>query len=226
MKKTILSVVAVACFVASGSNLVLIGDSTMADYTNRGYRPRYGWGECFAPKCNKKTTIVNLAIPGTSSRNWIEGKDWTKALKKIGSGDIVFIQFGHNDVSHWGNDRVYTKPDDFKANLARMSLDVKAKGATPVILSTTLSRKNVTSGKGAVNDYNALASGVAAAESVKFVDLAALFRERAGKLDEKELSALYMPDNIHLTKNGAEFTAGLVAELLSGSELGKTLIAD
>ena len=75
--------------------LVIAGDSTAA---NDGTGGPIGWGvvlpEYFA---STKIEVLNLARAGRSSRTFYTEGLWQGVLDKLRVGDVVLIQFGHND---------------------------------------------------------------------------------------------------------------------------------
>ena len=90
---------AVCCFAASVSagnvrTVWLIGDSTVRNET----KGLLGWGTALAGMFDpKKVKVENRALPGRSSRSFLEEGNWAKVLKLAKSGDFVIMQFGHND---------------------------------------------------------------------------------------------------------------------------------
>lgn len=77
--------------------LFLVGDSTVKS----GGGSDTGWGEVihryFDPE---KIDVINRAIAGRSTRSYtFEGK-WDTVLEEMKAGDIVMIQFGHNDFGN------------------------------------------------------------------------------------------------------------------------------
>ena len=76
--------------------LWLIGDSTV----KVGTAGQRGWGDEIAPFFDlSKINVVNRAIGGRSSRTFITEGRWDGILAEIRPGDIVLMQFGHNDAS-------------------------------------------------------------------------------------------------------------------------------
>jgi lysophospholipase L1-like esterase len=75
--------------------LFIIGDSTAA----KNRPPIQGWGEPFLNYFDpSKINVVNAARGGRSSRTFITDGSFAKVLDQVKPGDIVLIQFGHNDV--------------------------------------------------------------------------------------------------------------------------------
>lgn len=92
--------------LGEGVNIFLVGDSTVKDYSAGGInssgkaRDEGAWGEFLQSFFNSdKVTVVNYANGGRSSRNFINEGSLDKVVEKIGEGDYMFIQFGHNDCS-------------------------------------------------------------------------------------------------------------------------------
>ncbi len=78
--------------------LYLIGDSTVRNGKGTGSNGQWGWGEPFADFFDaSKIAVVNRAIGGRSSRTFLTEGHWQKILEALKPGDIVIMQFGHND---------------------------------------------------------------------------------------------------------------------------------
>jgi lysophospholipase L1-like esterase len=81
--------------------LYLVGDSTVRNGQRNGAGGQWGWGEPLVDDFDPaKINVVNRAIGGLSSRTYMNGPDggpWAKTLAMIKRGDVVLIQFGHND---------------------------------------------------------------------------------------------------------------------------------
>lgn len=118
----------------------LAGDSTCAN-KQADKRPETGWGEMldrfFKPG---KVKIDNRALNGRSTKSFRSEGHWQKILDVLKKGDYVFIQFGHNDESKDKGER-YSTPDEFKKNLVRFVEEVRAKKATPVLLTPVMRRR-------------------------------------------------------------------------------------
>src|ERR1041384_3953922 len=120
--------------------IYLAGDSTMAQKLPEK-RPETGWGEALQQFFDeRKVRIENHAQNGRSTRTFISENRWQAIVDKLKPGDYVFIQFGHNDESKEKTDR-YTSPEDFRQNLLRFVADVRAKQATPVLLTPVMRRR-------------------------------------------------------------------------------------
>ena len=88
---------------AGAVNVFLAGDSTVMDYSANGIwtggkvRSEGAWGEYLQTFFNNSVAIQNYAQGGRSTRNFINEGSLKKIEDKIGKGDYLFIQFGHND---------------------------------------------------------------------------------------------------------------------------------
>lgn len=87
----------------------LVGDSTMADKPNPSENPERGWGQMLPALLPDSVEVRNHARNGRSTRSFIDQGLWAAALAEIRPGDVVFIQFGHNDEKEADSSR-YTVP--------------------------------------------------------------------------------------------------------------------
>ena len=138
--------------------LFVIGDSTAA----KGRPPIQGWGEPFLGYFDSsRINVVNAAHGGRSSRTFITDGTFGKMLDQVKPGDIVLIQFGHNDVFPINDnvargtlhgvgentveiDNVATKKHEvvhtFGWYMRRMVVDIRTKGGTPILADADGSR--------------------------------------------------------------------------------------
>lgn len=151
--------------------IILVGDSTMA--------PHSGWGGAFcASHVKSSVACVNAGRGGRSTRSYRAEGSWDIALAEAKvpgyRGAWVLIQFGHNDQS--GKPERWTdETTEFPANLKRFVEEVRAAGATPVLV-TPLTRREFRDGKlrNTLESWSQQVRGVAAALGVPLVDLNAL----------------------------------------------------
>lgn len=203
---------------ASTCKVYLAGDSTCAKKTE-SERPKYGWGEKFS-SCLNGFTVENKAVGGKSTKTFRSGGQWDKLLKSVVKGDVVLIQFGHNDENQTASDSRGTTPDEYTANLTGFISDVKGKGAVPVIL-TPICRRSFTSG--VVNhthgEYLAACKKAATDDDAVLLDIEQLTYEWLTRLGEEASASRYMvsvdnADNTHLTELGATEVAQIIAGAL------------
>ncbi|KQZ65264.1 hypothetical protein ASD53_18310 [Lysobacter sp. Root559] len=219
---------------APAAAIHLAGDSTMAEKLAEK-RPETGWGEHLTARFRPGTVrVVNHAKNGRSTRSFIEEGRWQALLDGLHAGDWVLIQFGHNDQSVEKPDR-YTPLADYERNLAGFVADVRARGATPILL-TPVSRRRYDE-EGRVQDshgeYPGRVRALAAREHVALIDLErrsqALLQE-AGVDGSRRLFLQLAPgehpnypngvtDNTHFSPAGARRIAIEFASALRGSDL-------
>ena len=222
--------------------LFVVGDSTANNNAN-GAR---GWGDPFADFFDaSKLNVANRARAGRSSRTFLTEGLWERVLQDLKPGDIVLIQFGHNDGGPTDTGRArgslpglgeetkeITKPDGSKEVVhtfgwynRRFVADVRAKGATPVLLSLTVrniwKEGRVERGSGRFREW---AEELARAEGVAFVDVTRIIADSYEALGQERVKALFGPDHTHTSPAGAEFNAAAVVaglKSLKGDPLGK-----
>lgn len=85
----------------------IAGDSIAADhsYENEANYAVFvhGWGEVLGQWFTPKARIENKAISGQSAKYFVQEKNYQDIMRNIGPGDLLLIQFGHNDYKSDGN---------------------------------------------------------------------------------------------------------------------------
>ncbi len=159
--------------------IILVGDSTMA--------PHSGWGGAFcANHVKSSVACVNAGRGGRSTRSYRQEGSWDIALAEARvpgyRGHWVLIQFGHNDQSS-KPERWTDETTEFPANLKRFVEEVRAAGATPVLV-TPLTRREFRDGKlrNTLASWSDQVRGVAKAMDVPLVDLNALSAAQAQEM--------------------------------------------
>ncbi len=149
----------------------MVGDSTMADRYDTVETPERGWGQLFPTWLTEDVTVMNHAKNGRSTKSFLAEGRWEPVISGIRPGDVLILQFGHNDAKASDSLR-YASPEDYAANLTRMVREAKAKDAH-VILCTPIARRHFKNGELEYvhGDYPARARDVAARENIPLVDL-------------------------------------------------------
>lgn len=217
-------------------NIFLIGDSTMANNNNEN---AVGWGVPFSNYCDTmQVNVINKARGGRSTRTFIYEGLWDKAKKEFKKGDVVFIQFGHNDAGNIdrkkfrgslkgiGNETQKVQRDSvveivhtYGWYLTQMIKETKEAGALPVILSLTPRNEWP---KGIVEQrkdtYIKWAKEVAEQEETIYIDLSDAVARKYQELGEEKIKHFFPKDHTHTGLEGANFTAKTVAEILKKSK--------
>ena len=215
-------------------SLFLAGDSTVRNGRGDGAGGQWGWGDYITPFFDLgKINVVNRAVGGTGVRSFrAPGGHWDNLLALVKPGDVVMIQFGHNDNGARGplkgigdeseerpaaKDQPAATVRTFGWYLRQYIADVRAKGATPVICSL-VPRKIWKDGKisRTKDGHAAWAAQVAAAEHAPFLDLHELIATRYDVLGEEKVNALFADEHTHTSAAGAKLSAEIIAAGLRG----------
>ncbi len=202
-------------------HIFVAGDSTAApgDGTNR-----VGWASPFAEFFDERKVIVaNKARGGRSSRTFITEGHWDRMLLEVEAGDVVLIQFGHNDGGAINREpEGSTRPLRARGSLPglgdeseeidnavtgkretvytfghymrKMVADTREKGATPILLSLT-ARNLWEEGRleRGSGQYGYWTYRLAKELDVPFIDITNPVVDRFEPLGSKEALDVYFP---------------------------------
>jgi lysophospholipase L1-like esterase len=190
--------------------IVLAGDSTVTDDS--------GWGAGFKRLATARIEVLNTAANGRSSKSFIDEGRWAEALAR--RGQYYLIQFGHNDEPGKGPERETDPKTTYRANMARFVDDVRAIGATPVLVTSLVRRLYKEDGtiRTTQTPYVEAVRALAAEKKVPLVDLHAVSltdAENAGDDVWADLSprdAQGQVDRTHLNAKGSEVVGRMVVE--------------
>ncbi|TXF98043.1 DUF6250 domain-containing protein [Massilia arenae] len=230
-------------------SIILIGDSTVRnghdDGQGKGAQGQWGWGNPLAAHVDAaRVNLVNRAVGGLSSRTYISSGHWERTLALVKAGDVVIMQFGHNDASPVNDDKrargtirgvgdESTEIDNLLTGkretvhsygwyLRKFIADIRAKGATPFVASLVPRKAwNDDGGKVRRNraDYAGWAAEVARSEQVGFIDLNEIVAARYDAMGRDAVMALFpvtVPDErVHTNWAGAVLNAQVVATELA-----------
>jgi len=198
--------------------IFIAGDSTAAEYGPER-APQAGWGQMlqgwFDPA---KWEVRNHAKGGRSARSFIEEGRLEAIDRDIRSGDVLLVQFGHNDAKREDPSR-YDDPDqDYPQYLARYLDLAQRHGATPILV-TPVAR--LLYDFGALLDthglYTQAVKRLAAERHVALIDLNTSSSDWIRALGEQAARPyfLFVPeqgkaDGTHFSRAGANAVACLV----------------
>lgn len=178
-------------FKSKVTTIYLIGDSTVADYSlEKDYEnkrfPQVGWGQVFQPFFQKdslklvknilgnakEVKIDDRAKGGRSTRTFFQEGRWAAVYKALQKGDVVMMQFGHNDSSEEKTER-YVNIEGYKEFLRLFINQTREKGATPIVLTPVARNYPWKDGKlsNVHGEYPQAAKDVAKELNVKLIDL-------------------------------------------------------
>jgi len=212
----------------------IIGDSTVRNGQADGSNGQWGWGEPIVAYFDTtKINVVNRALGGLSSRTYLTFGYWDRLLPMLKPGDVVIMQFGHNDSSPVNDnsrargtikgtgeeveeiDNILTKQHEVVHSygwyLRKFIADTIAKGATPIVCSP-VPRKVWKDGKIVTNatDYAKWAADVASSSKVGFVDLNEIIAQKYEALGPEKVEPLFADERTHTSLAGAELNAAAV----------------
>lgn len=225
-------------------SIFIAGDSTAAPGKGEDL---VGWAKPFAEFFDaEKVEIHNKARGGRSSRTFITEGHWERMLVEVSEGDLVLIQFGHNDggavnrepegstrplrargtLPGLGDESVeidnavtgkHETVYTFGHYMRKMVADTRAKGAKPILLSLTL-RNLWKDGRVERGSgmYGHWTYELAKELEVPFIDLTSLIAERFEPMGEETMAAFYPNDYVHTNLAGAREHAAKVVSGLKG----------
>ncbi len=150
------------------TTVYLAGDSTVVD---QDVEPWAAWGQILPRFFRPGVVIANHAESGETIRSFAAEQRLAKVMSLIQPGDYLFIQFAHNDQ----------KPnavslDDYKTLLADYISQTRAKGATPVLVTSMNRHTFDAAGKitSSLSPYPEAMREVAAVQHTALIDLNAM----------------------------------------------------
>ena len=226
----------------------IIGDSTVANYADNYdpgkdyFKTRYpiaGWGqvfqECFTgadlsafKNVFKADSVIvaDRARGGRSTRTFFQEGRWRAIYESLQEGDVVIMQFGHNDAAEDRTER-YVPLEGYKEFLRLFVTQSRQKGAVPVILTPVC--RNYPWNNGHLENVHGLypqaAMEVAKEMNVYFIDLNQLSMDKFSALGQDFVTQNYymnfpagkyeaypdgQADNTHFQTEGARFVARIV----------------
>lgn len=224
-------------------SLILIGDSTVRnghdDGQGLGAAGQWGWGNPLAQYFDSaKINVVSRAVGGLSSRTYLTSGHWQRTLALVKPGDVVLMQFGHNDAGPLndtsrargtirGNgddseeiDNLLTKQREtvhsYGWYLRKFIAEIRVKGATAIVVSPIPRKRWDANGKiiRAAGDYGAWAKEAALQGYAGFIDLNQLAARRYDEMGRDAVMRLFplvTPDeHTHTNMAGAELNAQMV----------------
>jgi lysophospholipase L1-like esterase len=146
----------------------LAGDSTVVD---QYYEPWAAWGQMLPRFFLPGIVIANHAESGETTRSFVAEHRLAKIMTTMKSGDYLLIQFAHNDMKPGA-----VSLPDYKKLLTDYIGQTRAKGATPVLVTSMNRRTFDDAGKitNSLAGYPDAMREVAAQQKVALIDLNAM----------------------------------------------------
>jgi lysophospholipase L1-like esterase/mannose-6-phosphate isomerase-like protein (cupin superfamily) len=220
----LLSTIFVANAVAAATRVMIVGDSTASSYPQSRY-PRTGWGQVLDRFLVAELPVLNRAVSGRSTRSYVDEGYFASAMAELGAGDLLLIQFGHNDAKIEDPERYADSRVDYPAGLRRFIEAARSHGATPVLITPVARRvfDAALHAEDSHGDYDDAVRRLAQAEGVALIDLNRRSMDWLEALGAEASKAYYLhdpaiglADDTHFHRRGAMAIACMVAgDLLS-----------
>lgn len=207
--------------------IFIIGDSLAATKLD-AKRPETGWGECLHAFIPDSYHVENHAINGRSTKSFIDEKRLDVIHQKIKPDDLLLIQFGHNDQKKDDPLR-YTDPyTTYIDNLKKMIDVARLHQAKPILITPVTRRsfvyKNTLDGD-TLGDYPNMMRYLSNETRIPLIDIFQTTQALISSLGEEGSKRLYLHllpgehlnypdgiiDNTHLSEEGAQLIASLIA---------------
>ena len=206
--------------------IYICGDSTAASYKPEE-APITGWGQVL-PEFVPGVRVENRAMGGRSTKSFLSEGHLQKIEMEIQPGDLLLIQFTHNDTS----DLVWRHTDPWTSFYHNLEIFVDTAilhGAQPVLM-TPICRRYWLNGEllDSHGDYPDAVRVLAAQRNIPLIDLYQKSVELVRSLGDAESKKLYLhvekgvypaypvgsADDTHTKRAGAEAYARMTAEAL------------
>lgn len=159
--------------------------------------------------------VANFAKAGRSTRTFLEEQRTDAPVGLLGPGDILLVNFGHNDADRNRAERFVTL-DGYRENLLRFAYLAYQKDALPVFV-TPLPFRGKVAGRSAeaeavcadIPSYREAMVRCARRQGISVVDLG-----------EHPCKDGYREDGVHLVEHGARYYAKAVATVLGAMMSG------
>lgn len=220
-------------------NFFLVGDSTVAEFHDDYYIPRYGYGTQLHSFFKQNSfNFRNLALSGRSSRSFTTEENYKILKEELKEGDYLLVAFGHNDEKKDPARFTSAEGDEFtKGSFANSLYEnyyllAKERKAN-LIMCTPIVRRSasgefaghevhetVENETFAAGNYPEVTRKLCSKYQILLIDMTKLTKEEYIKLGPTETAKLHAwvnedissIDNTHTSLEGAKKNASLVAE--------------
>lgn len=205
----------------------IASDSTAQSYPQYFY-PQTGWGQMLQCAFDNDVVVRNHAMGGRSTRTFIEEGRWDRIMREMNPGDVVLVQFAHNDANKAIESRYAAPRGYYRDALLRFIWQVRGAGGTPVLITPIAQRVFDDKGRARVSfpEYSEVVRELGVSQDVPVIDLETLSRQWIDDAGAERAKAFYLhltadqgykafprgiDDDTHLSELGARGAANLVA---------------
>lgn len=237
------ALIALAAPAFGQTRIFIASDSTAAAYPAARY-PQTGWGQMLACGLAPGTMVTNLAVGGRSTRTFLSEGRWDALTAQAKPGDVVLIQFGHNDASSNRPERYAPAESVYRDNLLRMIWEARGRGLVPILVTPPV-RRSFADGRVKTDyaAYSRVMRELVVTTNTPLLDLEARSAALLQQLGPEKARALYLhyraedrvaafptgiADDTHFSELGARAMAELVAQEMKGLKLpvAETVLPD
>lgn len=203
-------------------SIYIFGDEQASDHsTCYPYYPessRCGWGQFFTYYVSNLAAVSNHAYAGATTASFRADGHYDNIKSRLKAGDFVLLQFGLADKS------AGVSAADYKANLEKYVDEVRACGATPVMVTPlagntfagdTLAGDTLV-GKAyddTLEDYSKACVSVATDKGISLIDLHAVSKEFITRVGYEDATRYFYPgENMQTNDFGAYLMSGYIAK--------------
>lgn len=183
-----------------------IGDSTV-QFNHIDTYPQTGMSQVLPLFLKPEIRVLPHGKNGRSTKSFLDEGLFEPVRQAIGEGDILLIQFGHNDEKE--DPARHTEPfGSFQENLRFFIQEARARGAYPVLVTPIARRYFDEEGSflpGSHGDYPRAMEALGEEMLVPVARLTRLTEEYLAKLGDEASRPLFVwpRDNTHLQYDGA-----------------------
>lgn len=220
--------------------IYLAGDSTCMYYSaskqSQNGGPIQGWGYYLQNYFTDGVNVYNHAIAGRSSKKFYDEGRFDTIAANLKKGDYVMIQFAINDAGAANADRYAPTCGNVNSPSAGsyewyMTEFIKAtieKGATPVLMSCTLSAKSYSNGRfnASYTNYSDACKNLSAKYSIPYIDVNGIMVNHYNSVGYDKAVSYHMAgavagstDFTHFNESGANVIAGLIANAVKSQKI-------
>lgn len=195
-----------------------IGDSTVQFNKIDSY-PQTGMSQALERYTAMDVQVCHHGKNGRSTKSFIDEGRFEPVRRRMGEGDFLFIQFGHNDEKSADPSRYTTPFGTYSDNLRFFIRTAREAGAYPVLITPIGRRLFDPQGNflpGSHGEYPEAVRRVGAEENVPVADLTAVTEAFLAQLGDEPSKPLFVwpKDNTHLKPEGAVKLAGFLCDAL------------
>lgn len=196
--------------------IFMAGDSTVSDQGGTDYA---SWGQMLPRFLQADVSVANHARSGETMKSFVTSLRWDKLLSEARAGDVLLIQFGHNDQKKQWPRTYVSAEQSYPAWLKAFAADAQARGMKVVLISS-VSRRTFKDGKitNTLAGYDDAVRKVAGELNVPFIDLTAktaTFYEALGPDISPQAFGNGGKDGTHHNAYGAFVIANYVASAIT-----------